>query len=221
MFGINLDTIIKWFQSQQPATVPLASYEALSVDSRGFLQGDGVTQCTIDPSWHYASLRTPKSEPGGIVWHYSATNPGTAMNMARRRVQPWHEFAREWRLHEKTPVPQNSWHLSIEDDGRIIQMAPLKVGCWHAGSNTAKSIPGLGWANYTTVGIELIGYGKVFPEQQVRAACRVARAIVDAYGIDKRFAMVTHQSIDPSRRSDPGPVWMKNHAERVLAYAFA
>ena len=119
------------------------------------------------------------------------------------------------------PVPQNSWHISIEADGAVVQMAPLTSGCWHAGSSTARKIPGVGWANRTSVGIELIGHGKEFPSAQVEIACGVWRALVKAYGIPREHAMITHQSIDPTRRSDPGPVWMKQHAPQVLAYAYA
>lgn len=163
----------------------------------------------MHPSWRYASLRTPGSKPLAIVAHYTATDPGTAISMAKRRTKP--------RTKDDRAA---SWHLSIEADGTVVQMAPLTVGCWHAGSNTAKKIPGVGWANRTAIGVELVGYGKEFPPAQVEAACRVWRAIVREYSIPREHAMITHQSIDPTRKADPGRVWMGEHAPRVLDAAY-
>ena len=160
-------------------------------------------------SWRYSKLDTPGSTPLAIVAHYTATNPGTAENMARNRMRPRTKKDRA-----------ASWHITIVTDGTVIQMAPLTVGCWHAGSSTAKRIPGVGWANNTSIGIEFVGHGKEFPPAQVEAACRVWRAIVQAYGIKKKHAMVGHSDIDPTRRSDPGPVWMRDHAPRVLEEAY-
>lgn len=188
----------------------------------GWLVGDGMQRIEMHASWRYSWLSTPEHEPLAIVAHYTATDPGTAVSMAKRRQQPWSEYAAAWRKRNPgKPVPQNSWHLSIEANGAIVQMAPLTTGCWHVGSNTAIPIPGVGWGNRTAVGIELVGWGKMFPPAQVAAACDVWRAIVRAYGIPREHAMITHQSIDPTRRSDPGPVWMKQHAPTVLAHAFA
>ncbi|NVB81776.1 MAG: N-acetylmuramoyl-L-alanine amidase, partial [Kofleriaceae bacterium] len=188
----------------------------------GWLVGDGVQRIEMHASWRYSWLSTPEHKPLAIVAHYTDTDPGTAVNMAKRRQQPWATFAAAYRKsYPGKPVPQNSWHLSIEADGSIVQMAPLTSGCWHVGSPTAKQIPGVGWGNRTAVGIELVGHGKTFPPAQVSAACDVWRAIVRAYGIPREHAMVTHQSIDPTRRSDPGPVWMKQHAPTVLERAFA
>ena len=188
----------------------------------GWLLGDGVQRIEMHSSWRYPWLSTPEHKPLAIVAHYTATDPGTAIAMARRRQQPWSEFETAHRnAYPGKPVPQNSWHLSIEAGGGIVQMAPLTAGCWHVGSPTARKIPGVGWGNRTAIGIELVGHGKEFPPAQVEAACEVWRALVKAYGIPREHAMVTHQSIDPTRRTDPGNVWMRQHAPQVLAYAYA
>lgn len=195
---------------------------ALTTDADGWLVGEGVTRIASHPSWYYAKLSTPDGEPDAVVAHYSATDAGTAESMARRRQRPWSEFAADWRqTYPDKAVPQNSWHASIETYGGIVQMAPFTSGTWHAGSPTAKPIKGVGWANRTAIGVELIGHGKAFPQAQVIDAARLWAALVDRYGIARKHAMVTHQELDPGRRSDPGPVWMSKHAPRVLAYAFA
>lgn len=189
----------------------------LTVDARGWLQGDGVTHIPIHKSWHYPGLSTTDGEPDAVVWHYTATDAGTAVAMAKRRQQPWSEFAAAYRKsYPGQPVPQNSWHLSIETYGGIVQMAPLTVGCWHA----IGTIKGIGAANRVSNGIELVGHGKAFPQAQVVDGARVLRAISEAYDVPRAAAMVEHRTIDPGRRSDPGPVWMSKHAPHVLEYAY-
>lgn len=186
---------------------------ALRVDDEGWLVGEGVTRIPMHPSWRYSSLLTPGSRPQAVVWHYSATDAGTAVSMAKRRTRA---FGSD--LDDRVA----SWHISVETYGGIVQMAPLTVGTWHAGSPTAVKIKGLdAWANRCSVGIELIGHGKAFPQAQVIDAARVLAAIVDAYGIDRRYASVTHAELDPGRRSDPGPVWRDNHRAHVEEYAYA
>lgn len=186
-----------------------ASIAELNVDAFGLLHGDGVLLEPIHPSWYYNKLSTPDGLPAAIVAHYTATNPGTALAMAHHRQRPL-------QLGDR----QASWHVSIEADGAIVQMAPFVVGCWHAGGKTARPIPDLGPANRTAVGIELVGFGRTFPRAQVIAAQRVWRAVCQAYVIPRHRAMVTHQELDPGRKSDPGKVWMIEHADDVLSYAF-
>lgn len=194
-----LSTILKWFQAKQPT---------MSIDADGWLQGDGVRRIPADPSWYGGTLIV-----GGVVCHVSATNPGTAINMAKRRAR---KFGRD--SNDRLA----SWHASVETDGSIVQMVPFSRRAHHAGSPTARKVPDLGWPNSRTLGIELIGWERgPFPPAQVEAYAQLLRCIVRYYGIDRRFAMITHASIDPGRRSDPGLVWMREHAEAVLEYAFA
>jgi N-acetyl-anhydromuramyl-L-alanine amidase AmpD len=181
----------------------------LTIDSDGWLYGHGVERIPIHRSWYYRHLDTPGSEPLAVVAHFTATDWGTARSMAKRRQDPLSSDDRE-----------ASWHLSIEHDGAIIQMAPLLVGCWHAGGKTARAIPGLGPANRTALGFELVGYGKEFPRAQVDAYARALRACVKYYPIKRENAMWQHSTLDPKRKTDPGPVWMRDHAAEVLDYAY-
>lgn len=178
---------------------------ALHVNEAGWLEGDGVVHMASDPSWYYPKLSTPTGDPLAIVAHASATSPGTARAMAKNRMRP-----------RGTKDRAASWHVSV-DVHEIVQQAPLEVGCWHAIGN----IKGVGPANRTAVGIEMVGWEKgPWPESQVQLACRVWRALVQSYGIPRKFAMVPHAVIDPDRRSDPGKEWMSKHAERVLDFAY-
>lgn len=224
LWMVNLTRWLKTIFGALPPGIPdeWQLLPPLSVDKDGWLVGDGVTHVPMHKSWRYAGLNTPEGTPNAVVWHYTATDPGTAEGMARRRQKPWTDFAAEYRKDNpgKT-VPQNSWHLSIETYGGIVQMAPLITGTWHVGSDTAIPIKGLGWANRVSNGIELVGHGKAFPQAQVIDAARVLAAIVDAYKVERKYAMIQHAQLDGKRRSDPGPVWMSKHADHVLEYAYS
>lgn len=178
---------------------------SLHVNEAGWLEGDGVVHMPSDPSWYYPKLSTPHGDPLAIVAHASATNPGTARAMAKNRMRPRGAKDRA-----------ASWHVSV-DVHEIVQQAPLEVGCWHAIGN----IKGVGPANRTAVGIEMVGWEKgPWPEEQQQRACQVWRAIVQSYGIRRELAMVPHAVIDPDRRSDPGKVFMRECAPRVVAFAY-
>jgi hypothetical protein len=197
-----------WRKLTTPPPDPWANLAPLEIDDDGWLVGEGVTIIRTHQSW----LGPLIGKPGGVTCHVSDTNPGTAHNMAKRRARPFGQDPND-RL--------SSWHASVETSGALLQMVSFKQAAWHAGSPSAKPIPGLGWANSRTNGIELIGYEKgPFPDLQVAGYARLQRALVKRYDIQRQFAMITHASIDGKRRSDPGPVWMKKHAERVLDYAF-
>jgi hypothetical protein len=183
----------------------------LTINDQGWLVGDGVKFVPTHVTWRGGKLEAGK--PEGVVCHVSATNPGTALNMAKRRARPFGEDPDD-RL--------SSWHASVETNGEIVQMVSFTSSAHHAGSKTARKVPGLGWANGRTNGIELIGWERgPFPEKQVLGYARLLRAIVRHYNIPRAFAMITHASIDPGRRSDPGEEWMEKHAERVLDLVYA
>lgn len=192
-----------------PVTVASIAPPRRLVVGSGWLVGPGVTRIDAHPSWFGGRLNS--GVPGGIVAHYTATDPGTAIAMAKRRARPFGEDPDD-RLA--------SWHVTIDTDGSVVQMIPFDRIAWHAGSSTARRVDGLGWANQTTVGIELVGHGKEFPAAQVEAAKLVWTALVKAYTIQRRFAMIAHSEIDPTRRSDPGPVWTGRYAESVLDAAY-
>lgn len=188
------------------------------VDGNVSIPTRGPAKIGIDPSWYYAKLYSEK--PRAIVAHYTTTGPGTARNMARNRLRP-HDA--KGTLTPKDPSDDRaaSWHITIDTDGSVVQMAPLTAGCWHAGGATCKAIPGIGAPNRYAVGIEIVSRdGSSFTAAQVAAARRVWRAIVAWSGMKREHAMIAHSALDPYRRSDPGPVWMGEHAPGILDFAF-
>jgi hypothetical protein len=207
--GDIVGRLAQWLTTQPPVDF-FAGLAPLTINDAGWLEGADVVTIPTHHSWLGGPIE--HGAPGGTVCHVSDTNPGTAINMAKRRARKFGEDPND---------RMASWHASVETTGTLVQMCSFKQRAWHAGSPSAKPIPGLGWANSHTNGIELIGYEKgPYPEAQVMGYARLLRALCLRYGIKREFAMITHQSIDEKRRSDPGKPWMSKHAERVLDYAF-
>jgi len=193
-------------QRKSPTPVPAGDELAVAAD---WLVGPNLQRIAAHESWYGGVLASGK--PLGIVAHYTDTNPGTAIVMAKRRAR---QFGQD------PDDRMASWHITIETDGSIVVMIPLNRVAWHAGSSTALPVPGIGNANAYTVGIELVSFGKEFPPAQVAAASNVWRALVKHYGIAREHAMITHQSIDPTLRDDPGPIWMNQYATSVLNFCY-
>lgn len=189
----------------------LMSVRPLQVGIRSnlFIEHELVTSVLSHDTWKGGIMLGVE----GIVAHYSATDHGTAVAMAKRRTKPHGS-------DPSHPKSKSSWHISIEGDGSIVQMIPFTQVANHAGGDGSIQIPGIGWANNHTIGIELIGHGTSFSDAQVASAALVWRSLTSFYEISREHAMISHQSINPTHRSDPGPVWMNQYAELVLDYAF-
>ena len=180
----------------------------ITVDADGWLRGPQVTRIPAHPSWFTARLASGR--PLGIMAHYTNTRAGTAEVMARRRTRPLRDTDRK-----------ASWHLTIASDGQIVQMVSCLAGAWHCRRGHVTAANGKRYRiNQSVVGIELEGYGRSFPAAQVQAAHAVWTALIHHYGIARDLAMLEHSHFDPERRKDPGPIWMAQHAPRILQNAY-
>lgn len=138
------------------------------------------------------SPQSTRSGPIAIVWHYTATDYGTAAALAKR-IQKY-----------KRGVDRAaSWHVCIGRDGTIYQSVSFLRGSWHCAKGTIAGHR----VNACSVGVELEGHGKTFSEKQIEAAELLVRALRETYPIESVQADRGHREFDPARRSDPGPVW--------------
>ena len=168
--------------------VPRAQDDDLAIDPEGWLTGPSVE---IVPSVRHSPLST--HGPIAIVWHYTATERGTARALARRI-----------RSYQTGVDRAASWHVCIGNDGVLWQSVSFTRGSWHCGKGTIEGHR----VNRCSVGIELEGHGDAFPARQVLAAVRLVHALAAVYPIAREHAAYGHSQFDPKRRSDPGPVWM-------------
>jgi N-acetyl-anhydromuramyl-L-alanine amidase AmpD len=160
----------------------------LEVDAEGWLVGERVERV---PSVRHSALSTPQG-PIAIVWHFTATDPGTARNLARRI-----------RTYKRGVDRATSWHVIVAHDGVLWQSVPFLRGAWHC----AKGRIAGHRVNACSVGIELEGHGGTFSEDQIWAAELLVRTLRETYEIHPAQAGRGHREFDPTRRSDPGPIW--------------
>lgn len=171
---------------------------------KGWLQGVGVTK--IPSKRRYEQNK----DPIAIVWHYTATKPGTAKALANRiRELPGHGDR------------SSSWHVIISTDGQVYQSVSFLDGSWHCKGNpktpTAGLIDGRS-PNRCSVGIELESLSGEFTAAQITAATDVLRLLVDTYGISRKNASWGH--LDLGYHSDPGPTFMKKLLPQMLLLVY-
>lgn len=181
----------------EPATGP----EALDVDAEGWLVGSGVE---LVPSVRSSPLSAPQG-PIAVVWHYTATDVGTAASLARRI-----------RTYKRGVDRAASWHVLVGADGVLRQSVACMRGAWHC----AKGTIGGHRVNSCSVGVELEGHGSVFTPAQIVAAERLLRALVATYPITREHAGHGHVEFDPARRADPGPLWKNELLPPILELVF-
>lgn len=194
-----------WSAPMEPVTGHRADKVTdLEVDGEGWLVGRGVRRL---PSVRHSSLSVPT--PIALMWHYTATDPGTAGSLAKR-IQTYRSG------HDRAA----SWHVCVGVDGTLWQSVPFLRGAWHCARGVVEHRRWHGdrfmWdydvadshrINACAIGVELEGHGKTFSNPQVAGAMRLLGAVVEAYQIHPTMAVLAHSHFDPSRRRDPGPVW--------------
>lgn len=100
-----------------------------------------------------------------------------------------------------TPKSGVSAHLVIAKDGTVYQLLPFTKKAWHTGKSEYDGRPN---CNDFSIGIENVGIGDYFPDEQMEANRAVIEALFEAYpGI---LDVVGHEdiAIPEGRKSDPG-----------------
>ncbi len=192
----------------------------------GRVQVDGTNVSFVESRYTSANfVRPPKilvmhftyggTAASSAAWFNSPDNPGSSAQVVIERdgsiIQcvsfdrpAWHAGTSEWRdRHGNHIVGLNRSSFGIElanwgflkragsgwqsYTGRPIADPFMGV---HRNGNPDGSTQPIGWEDY--------------PEAQIRSAVALARAAVDAYGIDE---IVGHDDIAPTRKWDPGPAF--------------
>lgn len=98
------------------------------------------------------------------------------------------------------PSAKVSAHLVIAKDGLVYQLLPFNVCGWHAGRSEYNGEPNV---NGFSVGIENVGTGDSWPDEQVETIRAVCVALSERYEIED---IVGHEdvAIPEGRKSDPG-----------------
>lgn len=174
----------------------------LGADAEGWLVGSNVR---VMPSVRSSSLSTPQG-PIAVVWHFTATDIGTAKSLATRI-----------RTFKRGVDRAASWHVCIDDEGVLWQSVSFLRGAWHCGKGLINGHR----VNACSIGIELEGHGRTFSQAQVKSAAALVKVLRETYPISRERAAFGHSQFDPTRRSDPGEKWTKELLPHVLDLAFA
>jgi N-acetylmuramoyl-L-alanine amidase len=106
------------------------------------------------------------------------------------------EGAISWLCSRQSGV---SAHLVINKAGGITQLVAFNRVAWHAGRSDYN---GRANVNAFSVGIECVGIGDFYPDEQVEAIRATVAALFVAYPIGD---CVGHSDVAPGRKVDPGP----------------
>jgi N-acetylmuramoyl-L-alanine amidase len=106
------------------------------------------------------------------------------------------EGALSWLCSPKSGV---SAHLVIAKEGKVYQLLPFHVAAWHAGKSQHN---GENQVNGFSIGIENVGLGDEWPDEQIEGNRAVIAALYAAYPIED---VVGHEDVAPGRKTDPGP----------------
>ena len=60
----------------------------------------------------------------------------------------------------------------------------------------------------------------LYTPEQIEAAERLTRAVIDAYGLDRTACSWGHIDVDPTRKADPGPLWYRTNLPLILERVF-
>ena len=105
----------------------------------------------------------------------------------------------------RDPAREASAHYAMGWDGTEVLMVREKDKAWHASSSNDRSI-----------GIEHVGFAHaMYPgtetewsKAMLKASAKLVAKLARKYDIPiNKETIISHASVDPSRRSDPGPYW--------------
>jgi N-acetyl-anhydromuramyl-L-alanine amidase AmpD len=99
------------------------------------------------------------------------------------------------------PEAKVSAHLVIAKTGMVWPLMPFVRRAWHAG---ASSWNGREDCNSWSIGIENVGLGDAWPDDQEEANRLIVAALTAHYGITE---VVGHEDVAPGRKVDPGPLY--------------
>lgn len=108
----------------------------------------------------------------------------------------------------RDPETKVSAHYLIDEDGTLYRLVPEERRAWHAGISAWEGERNV---NGCSIGIELVNPGhefayRAFPEPQMAALVRLARAILTRHPIPA-WRVLGHSDVAPGRKQDPGELF--------------
>lgn len=157
-------------------------------------------------------------------WHVLICRDGSILQSIPFRRGAWHaggksalKFAKtkvgQWFPSPTGKVSMNALGVGVEFEvvGEVRKVGPVWMG-WPYGKNGER---GPVVREEETVEWRGKRY-HTFTTEQECAAVRLWSALAREYPIDRHGAAWGHVDLDPTRKSDPGPVWRESQLPRIL-----
>jgi N-acetyl-anhydromuramoyl-L-alanine amidase len=110
-----------------------------------------------------------------------------------------------------------SSHLLVARDGALTQFVKFTDRAWHAGESRYE---GRTACNDFSIGVELEGVDTIpYEAAQYDTLAEVVAALCDAYPRLSTERLVGHSDISPGRKTDPGPAFDWERAQRCISAA--
>ena len=98
-----------------------------------------------------------------------------------------------------------SSHCLIRRSGEIVQYVPFHKRAWHAGVSRFQDRED---CNDFSIGIELEGTDHIpYTNEQYQVLAQVIEVLQNSYPLITQDRIVGHQTIAPTRKTDPGPAF--------------
>lgn len=171
--------------------------------------------------------QAPKPGERSASWHVLITRAGEVLQSIPFRRGSWHaggqsakRFAKHgdrWTIDAAGTLSANALMIGIELEnvGEVREHDGQWMG-WPFGKDGKKG-PVVPAGAVRQSGSKFF---HDFTEAQERAARRVLRALADEYRIDVASSSFGHVDIDPTRKTDPGPLWKKHVLPRIQAAVY-
>lgn len=170
----------------------------LSINSKGFLQGDRVEYFESP----FSDIRPNDDQPELLVIHNIGLPAGVFGQPYVQQLFMGKLIGDEHPSFSSLVGLKVSAHLFINRQGSIAQFVPFTRRAWHAGVSVFE---GRHACNDFSIGIELEGTDTwVYTRNQYDSLLAVSRLIMQRYPAISPQRIVGHSAIASGRKTDPG-----------------
>lgn len=218
-----------------------AVFRIPSSRSQNLRTRDAAGPAPVGVVWHWTATgagtgwacarriaEAPRAGERSASWHTLITRQGEILCSVPFRRGAWHaggpsaaRFAlkhKKWVITDGADASANALMIGIELEN-VGEVRPLEDGRWSGWpfGKDGKNGPIVAAADTVMRGKKRF---HDFPAAQETAARRLLRAIIEAYAFDEKAVSWGHVDLDPTRKSDPGPVWRQVVLPRILETIF-
>jgi N-acetyl-anhydromuramyl-L-alanine amidase AmpD len=178
-----------------------------------------ITETALQATERIQTYTPEKDSPKS--WHVLIGKDGTVYQSVSLHMAAWHTHRSGiLGVNYYQNINKATLGLILENAGRLRRVNDQ----WHTQPPWRKKKPVKDVLSPTIDASRVTMHGTIgydtYTGQQEASAESVLRAIVNYYGILRKYCTVSHSSLDYPRHEDPGPLWMDVVLPRVLGRVF-